>query len=68
MDFAAAEERHEAIADLFYPESRFDQVRVVGSHTNGIFVPEKIRSMEHKDVQGVTLDPLAAIDQASESA
>ena len=41
---------------------------MVRRHLDGVRIAEKIRRVQHVDVQRVALDPLAAVDQAAQGA
>ena len=51
---------------FFNCQAHFHHFRVVPGHLDGVLVAQKIRGVEHEDVQAVGLDPLAAVDQAAQ--
>ena len=68
VDFATADERHEIVADLLQAQPLAHEFRMVAGHFDRAFVAEKIRRVQHVDVQHVALDPFAAIDEPAQRA
>ena len=66
MDRPAADERDEMIAGLLQPQRAFDQDPMVTGELDRAGVPEEVRGVKEVDVQGVALDPLAAVQQPAQ--
>ena len=68
MYLAAAHELMISLPIFFSLRPRLDDVRVVGRHLDRVGVAQEVGGVEHIDVQGVALDPLAAVEQAAQGA
>ena len=68
MDLASAEQLHNPIANLFQPERLFDHGSVISRHGDHVLVAEEIGRVQHVDMQGMTLDPLAAVKETTKQA
>ena len=68
VDLAAADERHDLVPHLLQGEALGDELRVVLGHVDRALVPEEVGGVEHRDVQHVALDPLAAVEEAAQLA
>ena len=66
VDGPAADELDELVADFLEIEAPLNDRPVVGRQLDGAVVAEEIGRMEQVDVQRVALDPLAAVDEATE--
>src|SRR6516165_2406683 len=66
MDLATAQQCHNPVADFLQPQSSFDDRPVFPGHGNGIWITQKIGSMQHVDMQGVALNPFATIKKTAE--
>ncbi len=66
MDGPPAEDRHDAIAGLLEGQTPLDGRPVENGELDGIGAPEEVGRVQQVEVQGVTLDPLAAVEQAPE--
>ena len=66
MNLATAQELHNAVANLFQPQGALDHGPVIRGHSDRVGIAEKIRRVQHIDMKGVTLDPLAAIEEAAQ--
>jgi len=66
MHFAPADDRHQLVACLLQRERLCDKFRLVAGELDRALVAEEVGRMEHEDVEGVALDPLAAVDEAPE--
>ena len=63
MNLAPAQKLHNAVADLFQPQGALDHGPVIRRHRDRVGIAEKIGRVQHIDMKGVTLDPLAAVEQ-----
>ena len=63
VDFPAAQQAHDFVAGLFQAQAALHLIRVVFGHADGVFVAEEVGRMQQVDMQRVTLDPFAAVDQ-----
>src|SRR5437773_1466212 len=63
MDRPPADEAHDLVADLLEGESGNDRVTVVGRELEGTREAEEVGQMEQVDMEGVALDPLAAVQE-----
>src|SRR5208337_3562076 len=68
MDFASAQDAHEAVAGLFQRETVAHDVTVFARHLDRVGKAEEIRRVQHRHMKGMARDPLAAIDQPPEHA
>ena len=68
MNLASAQQVHDAVADLFQAQRLLDHAAMVASHGDHILIAEKIGRVQHVDVQGVTFDPLAAVEETAQQA
>ncbi len=66
VDLAPADHVHHLVAGLLQPQRRLDEVAPVTSQLDRAVVAEEVRRVEHRHVQDVALDPLAAVDEAAE--
>ena len=68
MDLPAADERHDLVPHLLEGEALRDELRVVLGHVDRALVPEEVGGVEHRDVEDVALDPLAAVEEPAQLA
>jgi hypothetical protein len=68
VHLAAADESDDRVASLLHAEAALDDLAVVARHGDRALVPEEVRRVQHEHVQGVALDPLAAVDQPAQRA
>jgi len=66
MDRPAAEDAHEAVSGLLEPEAARDQIAMILGHLHRARVAEEVGRMKEIDVERVTLDPLPAVEKASQ--
>ena len=66
MDFSTAEHPYQLIAGLFQGQAVANGVRMAARHRNPVGKAKEARRMQHHHVQGMTLDPFAAIDQSTQ--
>jgi hypothetical protein len=62
----AAHELDELVSGLLERQPALHLGSVLGGHLDGTLVAEEVGSVQHVLVQGVALDPLAAVDQAAQ--
>ena len=65
VDRPPADDFENAVADLLQAEPALDDGPMVAGERDGTVVAEEVRRMQHVDVQGVALDPLAAVQQTA---
>ena len=65
MDRPAADQLHDRVAGLLQRQPPLDQVAAVFGEGERAGVAEEVGGMQQVDVQGVALDPLAAVEQAA---
>src|ERR1035441_9463894 len=65
-DFAPPQDGPDLVPELLQLESLRIDLGVVLRHVDRALIPEKVRRVEHRDVQDVALDPLAAIEEPAE--
>ena len=63
VHLAAADDAHHLVAELLQAQRDLDQVAAVARELDGAVVAEEVRRMQHRDVEHVALDPLAAVDE-----
>ena len=63
MDGAPADDVHDRVAGLLQAQGQLDEVAAIACHLDGAVVAEEVGRMEHRRVQHVALDPLAAVDE-----
>jgi hypothetical protein len=63
MDRPAADQLHDRVAGLLQRQPPLDQVAAVFGEGKRAGVAEEVGGMQQVDVQGVTLDPLSAVQQ-----
>ncbi len=68
MHGAAADHFQNVVAELLHLQRALHQFRIVARDQERVIEAEKVRRMQHRRVQHVALNPLAAIDQAAEIA
>src|SRR6266702_6751546 len=68
MDLSSADERHDGIARLLHLQSAFDEIGIILRHAYRVGIAEKVRRVQHVDVQGMALDPFAAVEQPAQGA
>ncbi len=68
MDLAAAEQAQQFVAGPLQRQTAADDVAMVARHRDRVGIAEKIRRVQHHDVQRVAFDPFAAIHQAPQRA
>ena len=68
MHLATADDRHHLVARLLQRERLRDEVGIVARELDRALVAEKVRRVEHEDVQRMALDPLAAVEEATQRA
>ena len=66
MDGAAADDVHDRVAGLLQAQGRLDEVTTVARHLDGAVVAEEVGGVQHRRVEHVALDPLAAVDEPTE--
>lgn len=66
VDGAAAEQFHDGVAGLLEPEALLDMRAVGTSEADDAVGSEEVRGMQHVDVQGLALDPFAAVEQPAQ--
>ena len=66
MDRPPADQLHDLVPDLLELEPALDDRRVITREVDGVLVAEEVGCMEQVHVEGVTLDPLAAIQEPAE--
>src|SRR5262249_14211206 len=65
VDGAASQDLQQMVANLLEPQSFLDDVAVLGGQANAALEAKEIRRVEEINVQGVALDPLAAVEQTA---
>ena len=68
MDRPSAEDRHDPVAGLLEGQSALDGAPVEDRELDGVRHAEEVGSVQQVDVEGVALDPLAAVEQAAKHA
>src|SRR6266487_1683366 len=63
MDLPATQQADNMIACLLHLKRTLHDFRVVFRHLYNIGIPEIIRCMQHEDMQPMTLNPFAAVDE-----
>ena len=63
VHLAAADHAHQLVAELLQAQRDLDQVAAVARQLDRAVVAEEVGRVQHRDVQHVTLDPLAAVDE-----
>ena len=63
---AAADDIHQPVPGLLQLQAPLQQLRAVLGHVQAAFVTEEVRRVQQVDVQGVALDPLAAVDEPAQ--
>ena len=66
VDLATADQRHQVVARALQRQPALDRLWGVARELDGAVVPEEVGRMEHVDVEGVALDPLAAVEEPPE--
>src|SRR5579862_8160078 len=66
VDLPSAHERHHLVAGLLQGEPTLDGSGRVARELDGARIAEEVGRVEHVDVQGMALDPLAAIEKATQ--
>ena len=56
------------VPGLLDPQPSLHDLAVVLRHLDRALVAEEVRRVQHEDVQGVALDPFAAVDQSPQIA
>ena len=67
MDRPPAEELDEPVPGSLEQERLLDRRAVVAGELHGARVAEEVREVKQVDVEGVALDPLAAVEQAAQA-
>ena len=65
MDLASAKQLHNPIANLLQPECLFHHGSVISRHGDHVLVAQEIGRVQHVDMQGMTLDPLATVKETT---
>ena len=68
MDLAPAEQGQDLVAGLLQRQPAPHRIAVVARHVDGALVAEEVGRMQHVDMQGVALDPFAAVEQPAKVA
>ena len=68
VHLAAADDPHHLVAGLLHVQRALDQLAMVLGEVDRAGVAEEVGGVEHEDVQGVALDPLAAVEKPPERA
>ena len=66
VDRTTSDRFHDGVACLLQAQPLLDDVGVLLRHLDGTGVAEEVGRMQQVDVQGVALDPLAAVEQSAE--
>src|SRR5262249_11685559 len=66
VDFASADDAHQFVAGLLQRETLPDYLGVVLGHLERALVAEEVGRVQHVDMEGVALDPFAAVEQPAE--
>ncbi len=66
MDLPAAEQPEDGVAGLLDAQSPWHDVRMVPGHAHRVGIAQEVRGVQQKYVECVTLDPLAAVEEASQ--
>ncbi len=68
MNFAAAKQSENFITNFLQAQAALYSFREFAGHRNGIGITEKIRGMQHVNMQRMAFDPFATIHQAPQCA
>ena len=68
VDLAPADGRDDLVAGLLQAQAERDRLGVVLRHVERALVAEEVGGVEHRGVEHVALDPLAAVEQAAQRA
>ena len=68
VDGPAAQDGQEVVARLLEAQPVGHELPVIPGQLHGARVAEEVRGVEEVDVEGVALDPLAAVEQPAERA
>src|SRR5580765_6231276 len=68
MNLASTKQLDNPVANLLQSERLFDYASVISRHGNRVLVSEKIRGVQHVDMQSMTLDPLATVKETTQQA
>lgn len=66
VDGPAPEQFDHGVAGLLQAQSALDVVQMRAGQTDHVVFAEEVRCVQHVDVQGLALDPLAAVQQAAQ--
>ena len=66
VDGPPTDRLHDAVAHLLQREAPLEGGSVLSCHLHRVLAAEKVRGMEHVDVQGVALHPFAAIQKSAQ--
>ena len=66
MHGAPADDVHDRVAGLLQAQRHLDEVAAVARHLDGAVVAEEVGRVQHRRVQHVALDPLAAVDEPAQ--
>jgi len=68
MDFPSADDVHDFVADFLEFQCVLDDGLMIPGHSDRIFVPEKIGSVQKINMEGMAFDPFTAIEETPEFA
>ena len=57
---------HDVVADLLEAQTSLHQLGVVLGHLHRILIAEKVGGVQHEQMEGVALDPLATVDESAQ--
>ncbi len=66
VDLAASDDLHQLVADSFQPQGTLDHRAVLLGHLQRARVTEEVGRMQHEHVQRVALNPLTAVQEATQ--
>ena len=68
MDLPSAQQLDNAVADFLQPQRPLHYLPMIARHGDHVLTAQKVRRVQHVDVQGVALDPFSAVEQAAQQA